>query len=87
MSALIFSLQTETDDTEGKRWEIPSGDFVIADLHEDINGRFGSTLVLLILSQHYGCCVTQPLILEQLRELGVDISSGQVNNIIIKNKS
>ena len=28
----------------------------------------------------------QPLILEQLRELGVDISAGQVNRILIENK-
>ncbi|MCP4653193.1 MAG: transposase, partial [Candidatus Omnitrophica bacterium] len=69
-----------------QRWETPSGDFVIAELPEDVNGHFGSTLVSFILYQHYGCCVTQPLILEQLRELGVDISSGQVSNIIIKNK-
>jgi len=69
-----------------QRWETPSGDFVIAELPEDVNGHFGATLVSFVLYQYYGCCVTQPLILEQLRELGVDISSGQVNNIIIKNK-
>jgi len=69
-----------------QRWETPSGDFVIAELPEDVNGHFGSTLVSFILYQHYGCCVTQPLILDQLRELGVDISSGQLSNIIIKNK-
>lgn len=64
----------------------PSGEYVIGELPEDVDGHSASTLVSFVLYQHYGSCVTQPLILEQLHELSVDISSGQVNNIIIKNK-
>jgi len=30
--------------------------------------------------------VPQPLILEQLRELGIDISAGQVNRLLIEHK-
>ena len=69
-----------------ERWQTPSGDYAIGQLPENIDGHFSSSLVSFVLYQHYGCCVTQPLILEQLHELGVDISSGQVNNIIINNK-
>jgi hypothetical protein len=68
------------------RWQTPSGKFITAELPDDVNGHFGSGLISFALYQNYGCHVTQPLILEQLRELDVDISSGHLNNILIKNK-
>jgi hypothetical protein len=68
------------------RWKTPSGDYIIAPLPEHIKGHFGSDLISFVLYQHYGCAVTQPLIAEQLRELGIDISDGQINNILIQNK-
>jgi hypothetical protein len=37
-----------------------------------------------IIYQYYHSHVTQPLILEQLLELGIDISAGQVNRIIVE---
>ena len=49
-------------------------------------GHFGSTLKTYILYQYYHCHVTQPLLLEQLREWGLDISSGQLNKIIVEGK-
>lgn len=69
-----------------ERWLTPSGDYLVGELPGDVNGHFGSTLISFVLYQHYGCCVTQPLILEQLHELGVQISSGQLSNILIENK-
>lgn len=70
-----------------QRWQTPSGDYVLGQLPDEIFGNhFGPTLIAFILYQYYGCHVTQPLIKEQLHELGVSISSGQINNIIIKNK-
>jgi hypothetical protein len=70
-----------------ERWQTPSGNYVIGQLPKKITGsHFGPTLVSFILYQYYGCHVTQPLIHEQLRELGIDISTGQVNNIIIEQK-
>jgi len=45
------------------------------------------TLKAYILFQHNHCQVTQPLILEQLREWGVDISTGQLNRILTEQKS
>ena len=68
------------------RWQTPTGDFITAELPDDVNGHFGSGLISFVLYQNYGCHVTQPLILEQLRELGIDISAGHLNNILIKNK-
>jgi hypothetical protein len=70
-----------------ERWMAPSGDYVVGKLPSEVaEGHFGPTLVSFILSQHYHGHVTQPLILEQLRELNVDISAGQVNRILTENK-
>lgn len=69
------------------RYKTPNGDYVIGRLPNHVsNNHFGSTLKAFTLYQYYHGLVTQPLILEQLREYGVRISSGQVNSIIIENK-
>lgn len=69
-----------------ERWKTPSGGYVVGKLPEEIHGHFGPTLVSFILYQYHSCHVTQPLICGQLREYGVDISTGQAGNIIVKNK-
>jgi len=70
-----------------QRWQTPEGDYVVGQLPAEIAGtHYGASLTAFILYQYYGCHVTQPLMVEQLRELGVQISTGQLNNIIIKNK-
>lgn len=69
-----------------ERWKTPSGTYVVGKLPKEITTHFGPTLVSFVLYQYYSCHVTQPLICEQLREYGVDISTGQVSNIIVKNK-
>jgi hypothetical protein len=72
-----------------ERWVTPQGTCIVAPLPEHLKGlgsHFDAPLQSFILSQYYHCHVTQPLIHEQLRDLGVDISSGQVNRIITENK-
>jgi hypothetical protein len=68
------------------RWQTPAGDFIIGALPDEVKGHFGPDLTSFILYQHYGCCVTQPLIAQQLTELGVEISTGQINTILTENK-
>lgn len=69
------------------RYETPDGDYVTGKIPAEISkSHFGSTLTAFILYQYYHAHVTQPLILEQLKEYGVDISAGMLNNIIIENK-
>jgi hypothetical protein len=52
-----------------------------------LNGKhFGPTVIRFILYQYFHCHVTQPLLLEQLREFGVDISAGQLNRLLIEEK-
>jgi len=68
------------------QWETPSGEYVIGELPNSVSGHFGNNLISFILYQYYSCHVTQPLIYEQLNEFGIEISAGQINNIIIKSK-
>ena len=69
------------------RWKTPSGEYITANLPENVNGHFGADLQTYILYQYYGCHVTQPLIFEQRTEMGVDISKGKINDILIHGKS
>jgi hypothetical protein len=70
-----------------ERWLTPEGDTIIAPLPPEVQflgGHFNRTLIAFVINQYHHAHVTQPLILEQLKEFGIDISAGQVNNIITK---
>ncbi len=70
-----------------KVYKTPEGNCVAGQLPAYLNGgHFGPTLIRFALYQHYHCHVTQPLLLEQLHELDIDISAGKLNNILIENK-
>ena len=64
----------------------PEGKTIVGKLPPEYQGHYGPTLIAFTLYQHHQCRVPQTLILEELRELGVDISAGQVNRILIENK-
>lgn len=49
-------------------------------------GHFGPQLIAFCLYQYHQCHVTQPLLLEAIREFGVDMSAGQLNIILVENK-
>ena len=69
------------------RYRTPEGEELIGVLPEDVQGsHFGITLKGFILYQYHHQRVTQPLILQQLTEFGIDISSGQISNILIEDK-
>ena len=55
-------------------------------LPKEYQGHYGPTLRAFTLYQHHQCRVPQNLICEQLRELGVDISTGQVNRLLVEQK-
>jgi hypothetical protein len=66
-----------------ERWETPEGRPLMGELPVSVRGgHFGVTLVSYIVYQHHHCQVTQPLLLEQLREWGIDISAGQVDALL-----
>jgi hypothetical protein len=71
-----------------ERWETPDGETLAGRLPESLGGRhFGSELMSYVLYQHHHCQVTQPLLLEQLREWGIDISSGTINDLLLRDKA
>lgn len=69
-----------------ERWQGPDGEYITGKLPEDVQGHFGQKLTCFILFQYYHSIVTQPLIYDQLHEIGIDISKGQISKIIIEGK-
>lgn len=67
-------------------WLTPDGRWLRGQLPNYQKGQsFGPTLRQFILYQYHHCQVTQPLIHEQLTEIGVDISTGQIDALLTKN--
>ena len=69
---------------ELERWKTPEGHIMTA--RPPVSGHFGHHLISYALYQHHHCQVTQPLLLEQLREWDVQISSGQLNHLMQANQ-
>jgi hypothetical protein len=69
-----------------ERWQTLDGNYIVGKLPPEVQGHFSPELKSYILYQHHHCQVTQPLLLEQLWEWGVDISSGQLNRILTEQK-
>ncbi len=68
---------------ELERWETPDGTVYAGQLPPSAqDGHFGPTVRSFLLYQYYHGHVTQPRLLEQLREYGVDISSGQLSRLL-----
>ena len=66
-------------------WQDAAGKYHYAPLPAHLRHTdFGPHLKGYLLYQYYHCHVTQPLLLEQLHEWGVDISAGQVSNLLTK---
>jgi uncharacterized small protein (DUF1192 family) len=66
-------------------WQTPTGELIRGELPTGIHGHFGSGLHSFVLQQHYAAHVPQCRILEELRDFGVDISAGQINNLLTEN--
>lgn len=70
-----------------ERWQLPDGSYIVAKLPvRNAGSHFGPTLRSYVLHQYHHQGVTQPLLLKQLREWGVEISNGQLNQLLIANK-
>jgi hypothetical protein len=64
------------------------GQYLLAPLPDNVlpGDHFGTELIAYTLHQYHQCGVTQPLLLEQLRQWRIDISAGQLHNILTENK-
>lgn len=71
-----------------EKWRTPSGVLVTGQLPMAVaaGGHFGPTLQSFVLYQYYHALVTEPLLLEQLHEFGVTISSGQLHALVTAGK-
>ncbi len=68
------------------RWQLSDGSCITGELPKDIHGHYGHQLISYILHQYHACRVTEHLLLDQLHAVGILISAGQLNNILIENK-
>jgi hypothetical protein len=77
-------LQAEVTRYWRQRLQTPDGDTLLAPLPPDVlPGRhFGPGLITFARYQHHHNGVTQPLLREQLLELGLDISAGQIHRLL-----
>jgi Transposase IS66 family len=72
------------------RYDLPDGSSVLAPFPAGVlpveGGHYGANLIGYILNQYHHAQVTEPLLLEQLWEFGIDISAGQLQRILTENK-
>ena len=82
-------IKTELVRYRVERWLTPEGKLLSDQLPTTAladGSHFGCVLVCFILYQYYHALVTEPLLLEQLRELGVRISAGQLHRLLTESK-
>ncbi len=71
-----------------ERWLTPDGQSLVAPLPAEVvpGSHYGADLICFILHQYHHQHVTQPLLLEQLHQVGIDISAGELNRILTEGK-
>jgi hypothetical protein len=71
-----------------ERWLTPEGRSLVAPLPADVvpGSHYGPDLTCFILHQYHHQHVTQPLLLEQLHQVGIDISAGELSRILTEGK-
>jgi hypothetical protein len=79
---LVFEARTTRYRRE--RWRLPDGRTLLAALPADVapGHHFGLALRAFVLHQYHSQRVTQPLLLAQLRQAGIDISAGQLSRLL-----
>lgn len=79
-------LKVEAYNTRYRRtvYRLPDGSVQVAPRPADVKGHFGVGLRQFVLYQVHQTHVSQARLLEQLREYGIDISAGQVNEILLQ---
>src|SRR5262249_21481932 len=70
------------------RYALPEGGSVLAPLPAEgrPGSHYGPNLICYVLDQHYHAHVTQPLLLQQLHDFGIDMSAGQLSRLLTENQ-
>jgi hypothetical protein len=84
-------IETQTTLYRVEKWLTPTGELVRGNLPKVVTvegpgAHFGPTVRSFVLYQYYHAQVTEPLILEQLHEWGMKMSSGQLHRLITEGK-
>ena len=87
-SIKIQDIIIQPNNTEYTRdvWKTPDGKIIRAPWPEHIQGQFGYCLKAYIIYLYFELHVTQPAILRYLTEMSIQISSGEIHNILVENK-
>lgn len=73
----------KTTEYKLEQWQTPDGKYVAAQLPNDIAGsHFGPGIKQHIIFQHHSNRVTQNKIYEELHEMGINISVGEIEKIL-----
>jgi hypothetical protein len=83
---VVQDLKVEAHNTRYRRtvYRLPDGSLQAAALPAEVQGHFGVGLKQFVLYQVHQTHVSQARLLEQLAEYGIDISAGQVNEILLQ---
>ena len=83
---VVQDIRLETLNTRYRRavYRLPDGSLSVARRPPEVHSHFGPALREFILIQSHQNHVTQGRLLEQLHELGIDISAGQLSNILLQ---
>ncbi|MGB5065580.1 MAG: hypothetical protein WBQ37_17755, partial [Candidatus Competibacter sp.] len=66
-----------------EQWRFPTGECVTAPVPLAVHGGHdGPQWVSYLLHQHYPAHVTQPLLLAQMQDWGIEMSAGQLNHLL-----
>lgn len=76
-------IQVKTTEYKLEQWQLPDGTYIAAQLPKEIGpDHFGPGVKRYILFQHHSNRVPQNKIHEELCEMGISISAGQIDNIL-----
>lgn len=83
---VVQDLRIAAHNTRYRRtvYRLADGSLQVAAWPADVRGHFGVGLKQFVLYQVHQTHVSQARLLEQLREYGIDISAGQVNEILLE---
>ena len=85
----VQDLSIHTDNVlfrKRKYYSASEGKTYLAELPPGYKGEFGPGIKSLAIVMHFGMQTTQPKILEFFGHFGIQVSSGQLSNMLIKNQ-